>query len=87
MSVLLSLKLRGLTAEDATLGTVSITLDSDNLIRFTGPNGVKHAVPLSGDLAVLIAEAFKGPDGIPAALSRFGRPQLSFDGDGTRVDN
>lgn len=87
MTTLKHFKLNGTTgdAEPQPLSSVDVTLDSDNCIRFT-LNGTKRTIRLFGDLALLMAEVFKGENGIPSTESRFDRPVLSAPGDGTRAD-
>jgi hypothetical protein len=89
MAVLHSLKIRGLTAADATVATVSVTLDTDGMLRFTDARSVKRAIPLEGDLAALIKDIFTGTGGYEATIvsEPFDVPVLSGPGANGRADS
>ena len=81
-----SLKVRGLTAADAVLGTVVVAVGGDGFLRFTDAQGIKRAVKITGDLAILLREAFIGTGGYTATDVVGDRPVRTGPGVGGRVD-
>jgi hypothetical protein len=68
MSALFTGKLQGQTAGSAAIATVSVELDSDDLMRYTDANGDVHYVKLQGDVATLMRIVFTGASGITHKL-------------------
>ena len=64
MSATYTFKIRGLTSGSATIATVDVTWDTDEVLRFTDGNGVKRAIPIKGDFARLMKEIFTGGSGL-----------------------
>lgn len=82
-----SLKLRGLTSADAVLGTVSITLGGDGILRFTDAGGVRRQYALTEDIAILMRECLTGTGGLTATDRVSNKPILTINGQGGRTDS
>lgn len=90
MAVRYNLQLTGRTAA-STLGTATgiiatdpIEVHDDGFIRFVDTNGVRRAIPMTGDFGVLMREVLTGAGGIPATEPMFERPILTGPGVGGR---
>lgn len=86
MEALKTLKLRGLTAAQATINTIDIVIHDDGMVRYTDLSGNKRAFPLQGDAGLLIRDALQGSGGYAAADYTPDRPKLSGPGVGGRTD-
>ncbi len=80
MAVLYTFKIRGLTSGSSTIATTDVTVDSDDMLRFTDSTGQKRVVPIQGDFAILLQGIFTGGSGYDAGSSNvqghrtFGNP-------------
>jgi hypothetical protein len=74
MASLFSGKMSGRTAAtvDGTatgiIATVTVSLDSDDMLRWTDANGDAHAVKVHGEVAALLTALFTGAGGITQKL-------------------
>jgi hypothetical protein len=72
MAVLLSGKVRGLTAADATIATIAVEFHDDGSVRFTDAAGTKHRIMPSASLSALIKASFVGAGGFAGTKKFFG---------------
>jgi hypothetical protein len=72
MAVLLTGKVRGLTAASATITTVDVEFHDDGSLRFTDAAGTKHRIMPSASLSALLKASFVGAGGFAATKKWFG---------------